>query len=45
LWVLHVPHLLKGMRIPTKVLHEVGIFMKDGTDNHANGGGVIAKYI
>ena len=43
--VFHIPHLCEGMRIPTEVLHEVSIFMKDGPNNHLQVGGMISENI
>lgn len=43
LWVFHVPHLCEGVTIPAQVLKEVSILMKNGTDHHLNGVGVVTE--
>ena len=43
--VIVIPHLRQNNMIVAKVLHEVSIFMKDGTDDHLHIGGVVTKYI
>lgn len=43
--VFIIPHLCESVTIPTKVLKEVSIFMKDRLHHHLNGGGVVSKNV
>lgn len=44
LWVFIIPHLLENGVIIAKVLHEVGILMKDRTDDHLHIGRMVSEY-